>query len=660
MWSDSKHFAFYRFKCASCKNWSKGRSQLNVKIGVVAPYRELLDICKATCAEIGENADIRLGDLARGISVARKMEQAGTDVIVSRGGTALAIQRELDVPVVPIEVSPIDVMQALIEARERGRIIGVVGFKNIVYDIDQMADILGITLVPIEIERESDAEPRIETAVEQGVQVVVGDAISAKTTVNLGVPSILIQSGKEAVRNAITEAKHIAAVRKRELQRTEEIKAILDFAHEGIIGTNSNGTIHVFNPVAARVLGIEPENAIGANITKIMPDVSMERLRESQKAEVAELSRIGPVAVVSSRVPISIKGDVTGAVITFQDVTRIQKLEEKVRKELSAKGYVAQYSFPDIMTVSQSMKELMKRARKYAQVDSTVLIRGETGTGKELFAQSIHNESNRRSFPFVAINCAAVPETLLESELFGYEEGAFTGAKRGGKQGLFEQAHRGTIFLDEIGEMSISLQSRLLRVLEEREVMRVGGDRIIPVDVRIVAATHVNLKEAIASGRFREDLYYRLNQLSLDIPPLRARQADIPMFCKHFLEHYSKRFGRRTKDIGPEAMLVLQSYTWPGNVRELRNIIERLVTCVESDLITCHDVQSLMHDELYGPQPDSDQPISTLSSKSLDELEQDAIMRALAESGGNKKEAAEALGISRSTLWRKLKNMDQE
>jgi len=633
---------------------------VSVRIGVVAPYRELLELCEETCAEAGVEADIRLGDLAEGVSVAREMEREGADVIISRGGTALAIGRELDVPVVAIEVSPIDVMRALADARGHGRTIGVVGFRNVVYGIDDIADILGIKLIPIEIEREADAGPRIEAAVGLGVHVVVGDAVSAKTTAKLGIKSVLIKSGKEAIRSAIDEATHVAIVRKRERQRAEEIDAILHFAHEGIVGTASDGTITVLNPVASRVLGISPEEAIGKNISDVMPDVSMERLRTSERAEVAELSRIGPTAVISSRVPIKIKDEITGAVITFQDVTRIRQLEEKVRKELKDKGHVAQYHFHHILTATDSMRELVERARKYARVDSTVLIRGETGTGKELFAQSIHNESARASFPFVAINCAAVPESLLESELFGYEEGAFTGARRGGKQGLFEQAHKGTIFLDEIGEMSITLQSRLLRVLEEREVMRVGGDRIIPIDVRVIAATHVNLLEAISSGGFREDLYYRLNKLALEVPPLRHRLADIPLFCTHFLDRYGKRHGGQAKTLTPEAVGIFQSYSWPGNVRELQSIIERLVVCVESGVIDSRDVQSLMHDELCGSKIEPRAAVPPSPVTSLDDMARDAIRRALAESGGNRSVAADALGISRATLWRKLKRMDGE
>lgn len=633
---------------------------MNTRLGIVAPYPELLKLCEEASIEMEENADIRLGDLTAGVAIARDMERSGIDVIISRGGTALAIQKEIDLPVVPIQVSPIDVMRALTEAQNYDQRIGAVGFKNVVHYIDAIADILGITMLSIEVRSESDVEPAIERAVELGIHVVIGDVISTKITTTLGIQGILIRSGKEAIQTAINEAKHVAAVRRRERERAEEIKAILDFAHEGIIGTRPDGTIRICNPAAARILGISIQEVINRNIADIIPDISIGRLKSSEIIEVEKLSKIGSTAIVSSRVPIYIKGELTGAVITFQDVTRIQKLEEKARKELHAKGYVAQHNFCDILTSTESMKELISRARKYAKVDFTVLIYGETGTGKELFAQSIHNGSSRKGFPFVAINCAAIPENLLESELFGYEEGAFTGARRGGKRGLFEQAHKGTIFLDEIGEMSTSLQSRLLRVLEEHEIMRVGGDRIIPIDVRIIAATHVNLKEAIALGQFRKDLYYRLNKLALNILPLRLRPADIQVFCKYFLEQCSKHFNRRIQSFSSEAMDILKSYDWPGNVRELRSVIERLVVCVQSSTIDAHHIQSLMHEELSWSNLNTGiQPAQT-PPESLDNLEQYAIRRALAESGGNKKKAAESLGICRTTLWRKLKKMERK
>ncbi|MCR4425704.1 MAG: sigma 54-interacting transcriptional regulator [Firmicutes bacterium] len=630
------------------------------RIGIVAPYQELANLCSSVCSELGEDAEVRSGDLSEGVAVAREMERAGAEVIISRGGTALAIERALEIPVVLIEVSPLDLLKALAQAKELGRSIGVVGFKNTVYGAEDIAEILDIDLVPIVLASEAEAESRVAHAVRAGLEVIVGDAVAARTAVGHGARSVLIRSGKDAIMRAIAEAKHVAAVRMRERERAQELRAILDFAHEGIIGLGPDGAIRVFNPVAERVFGMKAQEAMGRNISALIPDVSMDRLAAGDKAETGELSHIGETLIITTRVPIRVRNEVTGAVITFQDVTRIQQLEEKVRKELHTKGHTARYTFANIKTASAHVKELVERAKKFARVDSTVLITGETGTGKELFAQSIHNESARRGFPFVAINCAAVPESLLESELFGYEEGAFTGARRGGKQGLFEQAHRGTIFLDEIGEMSMPLQSRLLRVLEEREVMRVGGDRIIPVNVRIIAATHVDLKEAMARGEFREDLYYRLNKLSLRIPPLRERPEDIPVFASLFLEMLSERFGRPPQRISADGMRVLTAYSWPGNVRELRNIIERIVTSLDSETAGAKDIRALMHDEYTSPRRKGAEGVPAASEGTLAEMERQAIESALSEAGGNKREAARILGISRATLWRKLKTAQHE
>lgn len=629
---------------------------MHVRIGIVAPYRELADLCREVCAGLSENAEIRLGDLAEGAAVAAEMERSGADVIISRGGTALAIQRTVDIPVVPIEVSPLDIMRALVEARELGSVIGVVGFQNVVYSVEEIAWILGLTLVPIEIKAEAEAESRVERAVREGVDVIVGDAISAKATSSLGIPSVLVRSGKEAIRRAVDQAKHIAEVRKRERERSQELAAILDFAHEGILGVGSGGEIRVINPVAERVLGMKAKEAIGRHISDVIPEVSVERLATSAKAEVGELSKVGPNIIVSTRVPIHVNGHFAGAVITFQDVTRIQHLEEKVRKELHSKGYVAKYGFADIGTRSPRMRDLLERSRKYAAVDSTVLITGETGTGKEMLAQSIHNESRRRDFPFVAINCAAMPSSLLESELFGYEEGAFTGARRGGKQGLFEQAHKGSIFLDEIGEMPVQLQARLLRVLEEREVMRVGGDRVIPVDVRVIAATNVELRNAIAEGRFREDLYYRLDKLALHIPPLRARTRDISMLAEEFLTHSSKALGTPCKRLAPDALKLLESHSWPGNVRELKNVIERIVIGVDSRVVDAQAVLDLIDVGEAIVHPTQIEEGKTRSPSRLADLEREAIRDALVATGGNRGAAARMLGISRATLWRRLRD----
>jgi len=300
------------------------------------------------------------------------------------------------------------------------------------------------------------------------------------------------------------------------------------------------------------------------------------------------------------------------------------------------------------------MADTINKAIKYAKLDSTtVLILGETGTGKELFAHSIHNESPRAKGPFVAINCAALPENLLESELFGYAEGAFTGARRGGKIGLFEMAHMGTIFLDEIGDMPLNLQSRLLRVIQEKEVMRIGDDRVIPVDVRIIASTNRNLEEDIEKGNFRRDLFYRLNVLKLIIPSLKERKEDIIPLVDLFVEKYSARLGKKITGISHEAQALLMNLDYPGNVRELRGIIERAAAFAEGGYIEEAD---LGISNQAAKQSDAISRDIFKGNFTLKEIEIMAIKETLAKTQNNISEAARLLGVDRTTIWRKIKN----
>ncbi|HBH0772763.1 TPA: sigma 54-interacting transcriptional regulator, partial [Clostridioides difficile] len=275
-------------------------------------------------------------------------------------------------------------------------------------------------------------------------------------------------------------------------------------------------------------------------------------------------------------------GRVTGYYFCIQEITYIRKLEQNLSKKLREKGQVARYTFDDIKTVSTKMERTKKLGMKIAESDYTILITGESGTGKELMAQSIHNASPRHSQSFIAINCAAMPENLLESELFGYEEGAFTGALKGGKKGLFEQANNGTIFLDEIGDMPIYLQSKLLRVLQENQVMRVGGENVIDIDVRVIAATNKNLLEMIKGDRFRADLYYRINVLPINIPPLRERKEDIEVMLKHFM--------KRKRAISQGVQDIINAYEWPGNIRELKNTAMYINIMSSEDVILINDL----------------------------------------------------------------------
>jgi DNA-binding NtrC family response regulator len=330
-------------------------------------------------------------------------------------------------------------------------------------------------------------------------------------------------------------------------------------------------------------------------------------------------------------------------------VSRIIKVKNLQRENtILRKKLTRQYSVHDVISKNAKMHEIMDLAREIASMPSTVLIQGESGTGKELIARAIHNSGDRASKPFVAVSCAALAETLLESELFGHERGAFTGAT-GQKQGKFEMAHGGTIFLDEIGDISPKLQVDLLRVLQDRAFYRVGGSQEVRVDVRVVAATHVNLQQAVAEGRFRDDLFYRLNVIEIRIPPLRDRREDIPLLAAHFLERISHELGRDVSEIGECALRVLMDYHWPGNVRELENAVERaVVTCRGRELLAEH------FGFLAGPAA-ATQPWNVPSGATLQDMEKVVIMATIERTGGNIKESASVLGIDRSTLYEKIK-----
>lgn len=359
-------------------------------------------------------------------------------------------------------------------------------------------------------------------------------------------------------------------------------------------------------------------------------------------------------------IPVKIGDSMPGLVISFMNATRIQQMENHIRRQMSDKGLAARYTFQDIIHKSDIMDKTIENGRRYAGVASNVLLVGETGTGKELFAQSIHNASKRAGNAFVAVNCAALTESLLESELFGYVEGAFTGSKKGGKMGLFEMAHKGTLFLDEISEIPLTFQSKLLRVLQEREVRRVGGNSVISVDVRIIAATNKSLQRQVSEGKFRQDLLYRLNVLRLYIPPLRKRSEDIPLLFHYYLQYYSNQFGYELPILSEGAEELLKQYAFTGNIRELRNIAERLSVVHSGFMITGEEMEeALGQDDIEITEIPERAAGASLSymmyAEGKREQEKRYIQRLLGEHGYNRSETARAMGVDRSTLWRKMK-----
>ncbi|WHZ56018.1 sigma-54 interaction domain-containing protein [Metabacillus hrfriensis] len=456
-----------------------------------------------------------------------------------------------------------------------------------------------------------------------------------------------VQPSMDTVISAIRQAIQLIDVTKEMFKEKYQVQAIVDSAHDGLIAVDRQGKITLTNNNAKVFLGLEAE-VIGRNITDYIPNSDMLRVLQTGKKEIGDVAKIQDRQFMINRYPVILNNTVVGAVSNFKEITDLQRLEMKLRKKLHENGLEAKYTLNDIVGEAKKICEAKEQAKVFAKTDATVLITGESGTGKELFAQGIHLQSTRAIGPFVAVNCAAFPESLLESELFGYEEGSFTGARKGGKQGLFELAHGGTLFLDEIGEMPLQIQAHLLRVLQERSIRRIGGKRTIPVNVRIIAATNTNIESEIENKRFRNDLYYRLNVLSLDLPPLRTRLADIPLLTRHFIRQFNEQHRKQIEKIDEDFFSLLQEYHWPGNIRELRNVLERIVLLQQDSAISAKDAS------YYYPKIRINRSDTTAGNATIKEKEKDLIQVALKQYE-SKAEAAKSLGIDRSTLWRKIK-----
>lgn len=585
--------------------------------------------------------------LSAAIPIARRAETEAVDAIVARGGTAMLLRAAgIKAPIVEIPIAPEDMVQALDEAcsiagKDRPR-IGVVAFPNMTLGLEAFAPVIQLDIRYYPLEREEDICKALKAAVADGAEVVLGGVITHRVAGEQGIPASLLRCGPNSFLLAFREAERIAYARRLEKYQAEKFKAILDYAHEGIVAVNLEGRITVFNPVTERLTGVQASEALGRPARDVIPEARLTETLASGRQELNEQISLGRTEVLVSRVPIRVHGQVTGVVGTLQDVTRILKTEPKIRQAAYRKGHVARFRFSDIKGESPALRETVKLARDFASTESAILVHGETGVGKELFAQSIHQESRRYRGPFVAVNCAALPESLLESELFGYVEGAFTGARRGGKPGLFELAHGGTLFLDEVSEIPISLQGRLLRALQEREVMRLGHDTVIPVDVRVITATNRELQRRVEEGLFRPDLFFRINVLSLHVPPLRKRPGDVPALIDHFLN----RQDDRPPQLSEAAMDILLNHLWPGNVRELENWCRRLeAVSAQGELVSVRTAVRLLETS-QGPGP--------FRTRSTPE----EIHRALQQSDGNLTRAAQILGVHRVTLWRRLKKED--
>ena len=624
-----------------------------MKIAFIAPYEELTDLVIEVSRDIGIKVDAYTGSFETAAQIARRLEDQGYDILISRGATYQHIRESVKIPIIRCETTSFDILYALYDSLQYlkdKRKIGLILPLNHGLEVNKISNILDIELIYMaSYSHIEETKLMVNEAINKGAEVIIGGISTVQYTESLGKRGFLLKTSRETVVQAINTALEVYDLTRQQMMETERLNHILKFSYEGIIVADTNGIVTFFNPTAERIFNIDAEEIVGKRADEYIPTTKLLEVVETGQPQLSQIQTVNKNTIITNRIPIKVKDKVEGVVATFQEISKIQDYEKMYRSEIYKKGLVANYTFYDYIGENTKVKEMISTAKIYAISDSTVLITGESGTGKEILAQAIHNASSRSNNPFVAINCSAIPENLLESELFGYEEGAFTGAKKGGNMGVFELAHTGTILLDEIGSMPLNLQSRLLRVLQEKEVWRLGSNKSIKIDVRVIASTNTNLFEAVEKGDFRRDLYFRLNVLNLETIPLRERRDDI----KHILRYFISKYSDQEISISDEFIKRLEEYDWPGNVRELQNFVERV--SLLNEYISMEKIFEDMvkgQEKTLGTYVDEDSLIIKKGTK--DEMEKEIFEKLYAECNYNATLLAERLGISRTTVWKKL------
>ncbi len=621
---------------------------MDYKVCVVAPNEHISHTVHELVEELKHELQGKIiivnGDMENGVRNAKSVIERGVDAIISRGGTAyLLSQVYTRVPVIAIQIDALDILKTVRRIGE-DKHIGFISYSNVIYQYQAMAEVLGVNKIPyfqfVDYGEEYRIEQFVQEAKECGVDILIGGAHVQDYAKKYGISSVFLESGKDTVLKAIREAETAIIVRRKEQENLKIINDIVDHAYIGIVVFDKHCHVKKWNTtflsMFPQLLQFGTEN-LEEQIRHIFVASQIKDVLKGKIPDMGEVLSIGNRTYALRWHTILDKYRITGATAFIQETEELQSYARSMRKKLQEKGLVARYTLDDIVGRSLAVRKVKREALKDAGTRSTVLITGESGTGKEMLAQAIHNLSDRRHGPFVAINCGAFTESLLESEIFGYEEGTFTGARKGGKAGVFELADGGTLFLDEIGDMPYVLQNRLLRVLQEKAVMRVGGSKVIPVDVRIIAATNQKLEQAVEEKKFRLDLFYRLDVLRIRMPALRERTGDIPLLSRVFLASLNQKY-KTEKSFAPEVLRFLNSQEWPGNVRQLMNTIERMVLLSDGYTITLQNVQGVLD---VVPDKEASEEHITLNK-----------IRKLSKEGKTYSQIASILGISRSTLWR--------
>lgn len=591
-----------------------------------------------------------------------ELQKQGTKIIICKGELEHIVTNNTNAMIVPFRNPLTQFYRTIKTAYQFSTKVALVGWYKNIIGLREFCEIIDPELIYMELEDydllpdDQNIEDILLSLEREGIDAVVGNEIVISAAKRLGIPAYSVGLNPQSIFDTVDAAKRQLNILNKQQQRYNFINALVNSVSEGIITVNSQMKITNMNQVAEEILNIPPYSWKGQILTKYLTINNIQRTLTAGSKIVNQILTKDSLQLLVNTSPIAgVSPQGSGAVITLQKTDKLLGIERKLRRMSIEKNLLAKKTFDDIIGNSPAIKHTKETAKLYAHTNSTILITGESGVGKEVLAQSIHNESSRKNGPFLAFNCGAVTESLLESELFGYVKGAFTGASSEGKIGIFEQAHNGTLFLDEVSELSASAQIRLLRVLQEKEITRIGETKVTPIDVRIIAACNKNLMEEVEKGNFRLDLYYRLYVLHLDIPPLRMRDHDVIELIYFFLRTHQQTEIQFAQD----AIETLLSYPWPGNIRELNNFSERISVLFAGQSIFLHtnDILPLLHMSIPVSQAAAPEKQKTYV-KPRKKLDDDDLIKTLEECGGNKSLAAERLGISTTTLWRKLKKLE--
>lgn len=642
------------------------------KFIITSPNKQFTQVVHKTTHELSFTDFILIENaLEDAVKIVRKyIKEYPISIIISRGATAKMIRKITDIPVLEADATPFDIITSIIEAMKISKNIAFIHYDdNITENFSNIINIFNINLKEYYYSNFQEIEQCVYDAYRDKNEVVVcGYSYIEDMCKKLGLASVMYSTSNYAMKEILSKASLIEYAQERQLKHEKQLRTFIDEMPDGVIYLNEKNIITLINNTGKKLLLLnDDQDIVGQPISNFISKHNLIGIINKKKNELGEEIEFSGNKILIRSTPLFAKESYIGTILIFQKSSFISTLDQNVRRKNIKKGMNAYITFKDLeaTTVSAEMKNSINKAKQYANTESTILITGESGTGKEMFAQSIHNASSRSDQPFVAINCAALNQDLVESELFGYEEGSFTGAKAGGKPGLFELAHNGTLFLDELGLLPLNVQVQLLRVLQERQVMRIGGTKMIPINIRVIAATNTNLIKAVESGTFRHDLYYRLNVLNISIPPLNKRRDDIPLLIEHYLSLFSATYNKNIKSCSPEFIQSFQNHNWRGNVRELMNYIMRIVILSDSETLTINDIieSEIFMDEheLCKPKKQNnptDQIV--LIPDTLESMEKNIIKWYMNKYNGNRSQMCKSLGISRTTLWKKLSSMEEE